>query len=204
MVGLLGISEYPWSHPWSHPWSYPWNPMKLWINKDLSAALSCTQLHSAALSCTQLPAFCKNGARFAAYTICEYFFVAFFLRGTPGPRWSEMIWNDLKWSEVSRPPNHASLMFLMIFEKHWIFKGYNNMIYNDWTTGNMNSVSFTKTLENFDMESQKLGFRAVPTGNGNFWGTGVRCTGEEFHNRSLFRQQTCNMSSIALPSGKLT
>ena len=120
-----------------------------------SAALSCTQLHSAALSCTQLPAFCKNGARFAAYTICEYFFVAFFLRGTPGPRWSEMIWG------ISTTKPCLPYVFDDFLKKHWIFKGYNNMIYNDWTTGNMNSVSFTKTLENFDMESQKLGFRAV-------------------------------------------
>ena len=87
-------------------------PMKLLINKDLSAALSCTQLHSAALSCTQLPAFCNNGARFAAYTICEYFFVAFFLHGTPGPRWSEMIWNDLRYLDHQTMPPWC---FLMIF-----------------------------------------------------------------------------------------
>ena len=77
-------------------------PMKLLINKDLSAALSCTQL----------PAFCNNGARFAAYTICEYFFVAFFLHGTPGPRWSEMIWNDLRYLDHQTMPPWC---FLMIF-----------------------------------------------------------------------------------------
>ena len=184
MVGLLGISECPWSHPWSYPWSY-------WSTKIY-------QLHSAALSCTQLPAFCNNGARFAAYTICEYFFVAFFLHGTPGPRWSEMIWNDLKWSEMIWNDLKWSEMIWGISTTKpclpdvfwWFLKTMESLrdittwYYNDWTTGNMNSVSFTKTLENFDMESQKLGFRAVPTGNGNFWGTGVRCTG--FHNRSLF------------------
>lgn len=78
----------------------------------------------------------------------------------------------------------------MFFDSFWktmeSLRDITTWYYNDWRTGNMNSVSFTKTLENFDMESQKLGFRAVPTGNGNFWGTGVRCTGEEFHNRSLF------------------
>ena len=169
-------------------------PMKSHEAMDQQRSISCTQLHSAA-------SFLQKWGQVCSIHHLRVLLCGLLIAWHPG---TPMIWNDLKWSEVSRPPNHASLMFLMIFEKHWIFKGYNNMIYNDWTTGNMNSVSFTKTLENFDMESQKLGFRAVPTGNGNFWGTGVRCTGEEFHNRSLFRQQTCNMSSIALPSGKLT
>ena len=174
MVGLLGISECPWSHPWSYPWSY-WSTK---IYQLHSAALSCTQLHSAA-------SFLQQWGQVCSIHHLRVLLCGLLLAWHPGTpmiwndlKWSEMIWNDLKWSEVSRPPNHASLMFFDDFLKTMeSLRDITTWYYNDWTTGNMNSVSFTKTLENFDMESQKLGFRAVPTGNGNFWGTGVRCTG---------------------------